>query len=39
MKFTGILAAFVAAARAAVLPDAFTLVADGGYTVLTDGSM
>ncbi|KAL2217352.1 hypothetical protein M432DRAFT_617619 [Thermoascus aurantiacus ATCC 26904] len=39
MKFTaGILAAFVAAARAAVLPDAFTLVADGGYTVLTDGT-
>ncbi|KAL2870350.1 uncharacterized protein BJX67DRAFT_280910 [Aspergillus lucknowensis] len=30
-------AAFVSAVTAATLPPAFTLVADGGYTVLTDG--
>lgn len=29
---------FVAAAVAASLPEAFTLVAEGGKTVLTDGS-
>ncbi|KAL5339548.1 hypothetical protein BJX70DRAFT_363988 [Aspergillus crustosus] len=30
-------AAFVCAVTAATLPPAFTLVADGGYTFLTDG--
>lgn len=30
---------FIAAAVAASLPESFTLVADGGKTVLTDGSM
>lgn len=29
---------FIAATVAASLPEAFTLVADGGKTVLTDGS-
>ncbi|KAL4864734.1 hypothetical protein BDV12DRAFT_175711 [Aspergillus spectabilis] len=38
MKFSlASVAAFVSAVTAASLPPAFTLVADGGYTVLTDG--
>ncbi|KAL4908829.1 hypothetical protein BDW74DRAFT_73454 [Aspergillus multicolor] len=38
MKFSlATAAAFVSAAAAATLPSAFTLVADGGNTVLTDG--
>ncbi|KAL3440744.1 hypothetical protein BJX65DRAFT_18645 [Aspergillus insuetus] len=38
MKFSlAIIAAFASAVSAATLPSAFTLVADGGYTVLTDG--
>ncbi|KAL2822785.1 hypothetical protein BDW59DRAFT_149167 [Aspergillus cavernicola] len=38
MKFSlATVAAFVSAVTAATLPSAFTLVADGGYTVLTDG--
>lgn len=38
MKFSiAAVAAFVSAVVAADLPAAFTLVADGGRTVLTDG--
>jgi hypothetical protein len=38
MKFSlATIAAFASAVSAATLPSAFTLVADGGYTVLTDG--
>ncbi|EKV06748.1 hypothetical protein Pdw03_3737 [Penicillium digitatum] len=38
MKFSlATITAFVGAISAAKLPNAFTLVADGGYTVLTDG--
>lgn len=38
MKFSlAAAAAFVSAVTAATLPSAFTLVADGGNTVLTDG--
>ncbi|KAL3465042.1 hypothetical protein BJX64DRAFT_75589 [Aspergillus heterothallicus] len=38
MKFSlTTIAAFASAVTAASLPSAFTLVADGGYTVLTDG--
>lgn len=39
MKFSlATIAAFAGAVAAAKLPSAFTLVADGGDTVLTDGS-
>ncbi|KAI9041424.1 uncharacterized protein KD926_006820 [Aspergillus affinis] len=39
MKFSiAAVSAFVAASLAASLPEAFTLVAEGGKTVLTDGS-
>lgn len=39
MKFSvAAVSSFVAAAAAASLPEAFTLVADGGKTVLTDNS-
>ncbi|KAL4795133.1 hypothetical protein BDV19DRAFT_389536 [Aspergillus venezuelensis] len=37
MKFFATVAAFASAAAAASLPSAFTLVGDGGQTVLTDG--
>ncbi|RMJ21956.1 hypothetical protein PHISP_07170 [Aspergillus sp. HF37] len=43
MKFTAAIATFLGAVSAAAapaastLPEAFTLVADGGYTVMTDG--
>ncbi|KAL4928968.1 uncharacterized protein BDV17DRAFT_262448 [Aspergillus undulatus] len=37
MKFFATVAAFASAAAAATLPSAFTLVGDGGQTVLTDG--
>jgi hypothetical protein len=38
MKFSlAAIAGFACAVAAAKLPAAFTLVADGGYTVLTDG--
>lgn len=40
MKFSlATLAAFAGAISAASLPSAFTLVADGGLTVQTDGGM
>lgn len=40
MKFTLAAAStFITAALAATLPKSFTLVADGGNTVLTDNSM
>lgn len=40
MKFSlATVSAFVTASVAATLPEAFTLVGDGGNTVLTDGSM
>ncbi|KAF7587683.1 hypothetical protein BBP40_006868 [Aspergillus hancockii] len=38
MKFTFAASSFIAAALAASLPESFTLVADGGNTVLTDGT-
>lgn len=39
MKFSiAAVTSFVAAAVAASLPDAFTLVANGGKTLVTDGS-
>ncbi|RHZ63412.1 uncharacterized protein CDV56_101801 [Aspergillus thermomutatus] len=39
MKFSVAAASsFIAATVAATLPEAFTLVAEGGYTVLTDGT-
>ena len=39
MKFSiAAVSSFVAASMAASLPNAFTLVADGGKTVVTDGS-
>lgn len=39
MKFSlAAVSSFVAATVAATLPEAFTLVAEGGHTVLTDGS-
>lgn len=39
MKFSiAAVSSFVAAAVAASLPDAFTLVANGGKTLVTDGS-
>lgn len=40
MKFSlATIAAFASAAVAATLPKSFTLVADGGSTVVTDGRM
>ncbi|KAL1856233.1 hypothetical protein Plec18167_006544 [Paecilomyces lecythidis] len=38
MKLSLALAGLISAVSAASLPSAFTLVAEGGYTVLTDGS-
>lgn len=38
MKFSLATVAFVAASLAASLPPSFTLVAEGGNTLLTDGS-